>query len=601
MGNMRQNGRVTETLKLFHSGQPDLDDTFAGRASVLDSLTETANRRLGPMFLRIRRTQIAILCLTAAASIGANSTFAADPTIVPATLFPSSQASAIKQTAGKFEHLENQDMPQLVNNAIAINSRRYLIADVHTPWQIMHGLLALRGEYKIKVDGKKVSALNWLTGRRFYKGLPIIEHTQYGGRFHPFTEPKDFEGHPNQFLAIATMSELPVDFSFGTTAGGQVTIQDMINNAKADVNDREEITWTLWALARYLPVDSEWYSRTGEPWSIERLVQIQTYANPDEAACGGTHGLFALSLARNSYLATGKPLRGIWLEADQKIKRFIAKAKSLQNEDGSFSTEYFKGPGKSADFGKRVATSGHILEFLMVAAHDDQLNQAWLQKSIAAVADDLVVNRSAEADCGPLFHAVHALVLYRQRAGIEPADASITLLKPKKTATEKSTDPGVPSDDDKASSAGDAKPEITAADPAKPARIEPGDAKKIEKASPPKSVDPLAERDSDSKVRPLSNAEPEAPKTDPKADEPSPFDSEAAKRIVPKEVTPDDDAKAEPADAADSTVDTDSETSDAEESPKVTYRLPEDNAYQSSDAGPGGEDVSEIPLPPTDD
>ena len=553
------------------------------------------------MLLRIRRTRIAALCLTAAASFGATSTFAADPATVPATLFPSSQPAAISQTAAEVDSLENQDLPQLVNNAIAINSRRYLIADTHTPWQIMHGLLALRGEYKIKVDGKKVSALDWLKGRRYYKGLPIIEHTQYGGRFHTFTEPKDFEGHPNQFLAITTMSELPVDFSFGTTAGGQVTIQDMINNAKADVNDREEITWTLWALARYLPVDSEWYSKTGEPWSIERLVQIQTYANPDEAACGGTHGLFALSLARNSYLATGKPLRGIWLEADQKIKRFIAKARSLQNEDGTFSTEYFKGPGESAEFGKRVATSGHILEFLMVAAHDDQLKEAWLQKAIAAVADDLVVNRNAEADCGPLFHAVHALVLYRQRAGIQPAEASIAVRSPRKSATEKTDDPNVPSGGDKPSSAVGAKPEITAADPAKPARIDPGDAKKIEKALPPRSVEPLAERESDSKVRPLSNVEPETPKADPKADEPSTFDSEAAKPIVPKDVTPDDDAAAEPADVADLPGDTDAETSDAEETPKVTYRLPEDNAHKSSDAGPGGEDVTEIPLPPTDD
>lgn len=599
MGKMRQNGRVTETLKLFHSGQSELDDTFSGRGSVMESPTETANRRLAPMFLRTRRTRIAVLCLTAAASFGTNSAFAADTdsTIVPATLFPSSQSSAIKQTAGKLEHLENQNLPQLVNNAISISSRRYLVAGVHTPWQIMHGLLALRGEYKIKVDGKKVSALNWLTERRSYKGLPIIEHTQYGGRFHTFTEPKDFEGHPNQFLAIATMSELPVDFSFGTTAGGQVTIQDMINNAKADVNDREEITWTLWALARYLPVDSEWYSNTGEAWSIERLIQIQTYANPDEAACGGTHGLFALSLARNSYLATGKPLRGIWLEADQKIKRFIAKARSLQNEDGTFSTEYFKGPGQSSDFGKRIATSGHILEFLMVAAHDDQLKQEWLQKAIAVVADDLVVNRSAAADCGPLFHAVHALVLYRQRAGIKPAEANLAHRTLKKKTTEKSTNAAVESGDKKPISTedktvgakpslpADAKPVITAADPAKPARIEPGNAKKI---TPPESAEPLAKREPDSKVRPLSNTESRTPEEESKTDEPSEFDSEVAKPIVPTETTPDDDAS-------------ESESSESEESPKVTYRLPEDNAYQSSDAGPGGQDVSEIPLPPTDD
>jgi hypothetical protein len=535
------------------------------------------------MFSRIRRPRIASLCLSAVvASFGATSAHAAKPTITPGSLFPSSQPEVIKQTAAILQEIQREDLPQLINDAVSITSRRYLTADVHTPWQIMHGLLALRDQYKIKVDGEKVSALNWLTERRFYKGQPIIEHTPHGGRFHTFTEPYAFEGHPNQFLAIATMSELSVDFAFNTTVGGQVTIQNMINNAKADVNDREEITWTLWALSRYLPVDSEWISAAGEPWSIERLVQIQTYANPVDAACGGTHGLFALSLARNSYLATGKPLRGIWLEADQKIKRFVAKAKSLQNEDGTFSTEYFKGPGESSDFGKRIATSGHILEFLMVAAQADQLQQEWMQKAIFAVANDLVENRRKAADCGPLYHALHALVLYRQRAGIEATSPKMAVVAPKKADTYKP-----------AATPSDAKPEITKADPAKPARIAADDAKPIDEVPLLKKVAPLAKRESPKTVRPLSNEEVDSPKdepttTDPKADAPSKFDDESAKPIVPDNSAIEEDAPANP----------ESDSSDPDE---ITYRQPEDNAYKGSDGGPGSENASEIPLPPTED
>jgi len=521
------------------------------------------------MFSRIRRPRIASLCLGAVvASFGATSAHAAKPVNTPASLFPSSQPEVIQQTAATLQEIQREDLPQLINDAVSITSRRYLTADVHTPWQIMHGLLALRDQYKIKVDGEKVSALNWLTERRFYKGQPIIEHTAHGGRFHTFTEPYAFEGHPNQFLAISTMSELSVDFAFKTTAGGQVTIQDMINHAKADVNDREEITWTLWALSRYLPVDTEWFSADGEPWSIERLVQIQTYANPVDAACGGTHGLFALSLARNSYLANGKPLRGIWLEADQKIKRFIAKSKSLQNEDGTFSTEYFKGPGKSADFGKRIATSGHILEFLMVAAQDDQLQQEWMQKAVFAVANDLVENRKEAADCGPLYHALHALVLYRQRAGIEESTPDIAAATPKKKGADSPTD--------SATTPSDAKPEIKAAPP-KPSRIAADDAKPIDEVPFLKEVPPLAKRESPETVRPLSNTEVDSPRNEPTIDEstsdaPSKFDDEVAKPI-----------------------------GNAEETPEVTYRQPEDNAYKGSDGGPGSENASEIPLPPTED
>lgn len=544
------------------------------------------------MFLRIRRPRIASLCLSAVASFGATAAFAAEPAINSDSLFPRSSQAAITQVGS----LEDHDLAHLVNDAVSITSRRYLTADVHTPWQILHGLLALRTEYKLKVNGEKVSALEWLRDRQLYKGEPIIEHTPHGGRFHTFTEPYAFEGHPNQFLAIATMSELPVDFDFRTTVGGRVTIQDMINNAKAEVNDREEITWTLWALSRYLPVDSEWYSAEGEPWSIERLVQIQTYANPNDAACGGTHGLFALSLARNSYLATGRPLRGIWLEADQKVKRFIAKAKSLQNEDGTFSTEYFKGPGTSNDFGKRIATSGHILEFLMVAATDDQLQQEWMQNAIFAVANDLVENRKAAADCGPLYHALHALVLYRQRAGIEDTPPAVAAVIPEKTETKAPADA--------VSTPPDAKPEINAAPP-KPSRIAADGAKPIDEVPFLKEVPPLAKRESPATLRPLSNQEVDSPKDEPtttesEVDVPSKVDVKAAKPIVTEQ----------PATAVDIPADSETATSNDEalsdedntEKPEeVTYRQPEDNAYKISDGGPGSENASEIPLPPTED
>ena len=321
------------------------------------------------------------------------------------------------------EDRQQQELNQLVAEAVKITSRRYLSADVHTPWQILHGILALRSEYQIKVDGQKSSALEWLANASSYQGTPMVESTAYGGLFHPFTTPYAFEGHPNQFLAIVTMSDLPASYVFTTKTGAKVTIEDMLKNAQMDVNDREEITWTLWAMARYLPTDSEWANKYGEPWSIERLVQIQTRAEVNSAACGGTHGLFALSLARNAALAAGRPLRGVWMEADQKIKRYISTTRSLQNGDGTFSSNYFAAPGYSTEFGKRIATSGHILEFLMVGASQQDMQQKWLQDGIRAVATDLIEHRKEPADCGPLYHALHSLVLYQQRIGyVDPTE-----------------------------------------------------------------------------------------------------------------------------------------------------------------------------------
>lgn len=357
-----------------------------------------------------------ILCAFAATFLAASlgSASAADPLVpgVPAELSPDIRlvAAAITDDASDRLHLQ-------VDEAIKITSRRFLTANVHTPWQILHGILALRQDFQIKLEGEKTSALKWLSEGNEWKDESIVVKTPYGGEFHRFTKPYHFQGHPNQFLAILTMSELGTDFEMLTAKGETVTIEQMLNNAKMTVNDREEITWTLWALARYLPIDSEWINKDGEAWSMERLVQIQTYADLSHAACGGTHGLFALSLARNSYIYSGKKPRGIWLEADQKIKRYITEARSLQNSDGTFSSNYFSGPGKSEDFGKRIATSGHILEFLMVAVDDKELEKPWLRKAVGAVANELTENRRKAADCGPLYHALHALVLYRQRTG----------------------------------------------------------------------------------------------------------------------------------------------------------------------------------------
>ena len=77
------------------------------------------------------------------------------------------------------------------------------------------------------------------------------------------------------------------------------------------------------ALAHYEEPDAQWFNAAGEPWSIERLVKMQIDEPVTSGACGGCHGLFALAYARNMYISTGKPLRGVWFEADQKIKRYV--------------------------------------------------------------------------------------------------------------------------------------------------------------------------------------------------------------------------------------------------------------------------------------
>ncbi|MGE5195489.1 MAG: hypothetical protein ACM3U2_23600 [Deltaproteobacteria bacterium] len=306
---------------------------------------------------------------------------------------------------------------EAVNKAIDATHKRRLTAGVHTPWQVVHGILAERWELSLlkkEHPGEFVNGIEWITSGVTFDGEPLWEATPHGGRGHPFTRPYAFEGHPTQFMGYMTMANIPLEYEVRTPTK-VITIRDILNDAKMQVHEGVEITWTLWALSHYEEPDAQWFNAAGEPWSIERLVRLQINEPVTSGACGGCHGLFALAYARNMYLSTGKPLRGVWFEADQKIKRYILEAQALQNGDGSFSSNHFAGPGYSDDFATRITTSGHQLEWLMIALPQSKLKEPWIRKGIENVARDLVNNQHVASDCGPLYHGMHALVIYRQR------------------------------------------------------------------------------------------------------------------------------------------------------------------------------------------
>ena len=313
-----------------------------------------------------------------------------------------------------------------VDLAIARSKKRFLTVGVHTPWQIFHGTLALRTEFLVRVGNELVPAIDWMSSGVQHDLLPLVEKTPHGGRMHAYTVPYAFEGHTNQFLAILSLSGLPRTHQFRTPLGEVVTMEDMVRGAQAELNGEGELTWTLWFLSHYVEPDAEWLNAEGEPWSMERLVKIESRKSVEEAPCGGTHRLFALALARNAYLAKHGQLRGAWIEADQRVARYVAASKSMQNPDGTFSEKWYKARGQSADLERRLKTSGHQLEWLMAAVPQTDLSSHWMQSAVRAVAAD--VSRSAEmsAECGALYHALDALVLYRIRMA-----ATIPVEKPK--------------------------------------------------------------------------------------------------------------------------------------------------------------------------
>ena len=341
----------------------------------------------------------------------------------PLINLPEAGASIPLRSASRSRSSYEDDLKQLVQDAVDSTRRRLLSTDANSPWQVMHGQLALRQNFHLKHQGRVVSGLEWIATGPGYEGEPWFEKTLHGGRAHPYSRPWAFEGHANQFLAILSMSALPLDQEFGTPRG-PITMADMLRHAQKEISTKDEPTWTLWALSRYLPSDAAWTSAAGEPWSIERLVSIQTARPVKGSACGGTHGLFALAHARNVYLRTGQPLRGVWLESEYKIRRYISYAREQQNSNGMLSTNYFRGREYDPDFNKRMASAGHILEFLMIALSQDELHERWVRRAIDTTARDLLRNRRAFVKCSPLYHAVNALNIYLDRVRVENAQVT---------------------------------------------------------------------------------------------------------------------------------------------------------------------------------
>ena len=302
-----------------------------------------------------------------------------------------------------------------LDRAIELTSKRLLTANSHSPWQIFHGILAMKRDFQLKLGDAKVNAIEWIaTSEPQFDKQPLLLKTAHGAKFHPYTRMYAFEGHPAQFMALMTQSNLPTDYKF-KIGGEQFSVTDFINSIMKEVNSKEEVTWVLWTLQHYLRSDVQWTNQFNEPWSIEKLVQLESAAPVNGAACGGNHRLFALTRTRDKHLLRGGRLDGVWAQADLKIRQHVELARQLQNTDGSFSAKFYEAPGVTNDVNKRFNTTGHTMEFLSIGVPPHRLNEQWLRNAASMLSRELVYNAQRPIDCGPLYHTLNSLMIYRDR------------------------------------------------------------------------------------------------------------------------------------------------------------------------------------------
>lgn len=301
----------------------------------------------------------------------------------------------------------------MVDEVLDFTEARFLDADEHAAWQIMHGILAYGHSLQIYENGELVPALEWILDGGDLRGWDL-RPAEHGMDVLLGPGNGSGQGHEDQWLAVLSQCGLELDDPV-VYRGKKYTIADLVNQAKWDIHDGMESSWTVIGLTAYLPLDAEWTSKDGSQWTIERIMAMEAAQDLDESACGGSHRLIGMTMALNRYRNEGNAPVGGWKAAQEVIDTHVALAKDFRQPSGALSSSYFRRASSTPDVAKSIGTTGHTLEFLALALTEEELSEPWVTRAVAHVCGLLESTRDMPVECGALYHAAHALQVYRLR------------------------------------------------------------------------------------------------------------------------------------------------------------------------------------------
>jgi hypothetical protein len=285
------------------------------------------------------------------------------------------------------------------------------IAAGRSNWGMMHAIMVYGVDTQCTVGNKRYSTIAWIAGNNICRGQRLL--TQQRGRIK-VKSGVGLQGHQAQMLAIFSLCDVPA--SYPLYAGNtKFSMQHVIEEEKLACKSGEELTFSLIGLSHYLDTDTQWIAADGQRWSCERLIREELTQPINGVACGGTHRLMGYAHALRNRRAEGKPLSGQWARAEQYVRDFVNYTYSLQNRDGSMSTNWYEGRGDNRDVDRKIQTTGHMVEFLLTATPDSQLQDPRLVRAIAFLMNSLNRDLGHEWKIGPKGHALRSLAMYHDR------------------------------------------------------------------------------------------------------------------------------------------------------------------------------------------
>lgn len=352
----------------------------------------------------MRRTVFSTFSAVTLLCLGCNQTPSEGPSAAP------TQVTALKPAANE---PSDEELKRLIDEAIDFNSGRYMNANDHAAWQIVHGILAYGHGLKIYIDGNLVSALDHLLAGGELRGW-AIKPGDRGVETMLEVGSKSGQGHEDQWLGYISQTGVGPDEPI-VVAGKTFKFGDLLTQAQWDAYEGMEASWTLMALSVYVPAATTWQAKDGQTWSVERMIEMEAGGDLSASACGGSHRMSGVAMALNRRIEDGGEISGGWKKADDKVQECIAKCREHQQPDGSFSTNYWIRPSTSPDAALRLSTTGHQLEFLAIATNGKQLREPWIRQAVVAIVQLLDETRELPVECGGLYHSIHGLELYRER------------------------------------------------------------------------------------------------------------------------------------------------------------------------------------------
>ncbi|MCH2113786.1 MAG: hypothetical protein MK171_02570 [Pirellulales bacterium] len=329
------------------------------------------------------------------------------PPVVSPRVAPPTDSDTLPPLSRSQENLRNK-----VRRVLTHYYKRPLNTRDRSPWEVMHAMLAYEVHSKVLQGGPQgdpITAVGWLCFNQGCKRRSLM-YVNDQGKIRVRVGPA-MQGHRGQLLAMLAQAKVSREYPMRIDEQ-DFTIADLVHMEMETCYSRTELTFKLIGLIRYLDTSTTWMNNQGMEWSIPRLISEELRQPVRGAACGGTHRLAGLTVAYKTREQRGEPVDGEYLRAKNFVRRYQKYAYRLQNSDGSFSTEWFRGKGDEQDLDRNLKTTGHLLEWLLYAASERELQHWRTRKAANYLANILNNNRFKDWEAGPLGHAIHALLIY---------------------------------------------------------------------------------------------------------------------------------------------------------------------------------------------